>query len=77
MNILDRQCANSFKAGVHVLALGVASLMGLYNALAWIHRRERHSAFNTGLYGLAMWWELKQIRRHLVDGRGIAEEAVE
>ncbi len=67
--ILHHGCCEPFKAGVHGAALGLAALMGLYNAAAWLRRRERHLAINAVLYGLAVAWEQRHVAHHLATCR--------
>ena len=40
-------------------------MMGLYNAAAWINRRERHLAVNAVIYGLGVAWEQRLVAHHL------------
>jgi hypothetical protein len=63
--ILDRGTCEPFKAVVHGLSLGLVSLMGLYNAAAWLKRRERHLAVNAVIYGLAIAWERRLVAHHI------------
>lgn len=65
LGVLDRGSCESLKAGVHALALGVAALMSLYNAAAWLRRREQHLALNAVLYGALTEWERHQVTHHL------------
>ncbi len=65
MKILNSGSCETFKAGVHGTALGLAAIMGLYNGAAWLRRRERHLFVNTLLYGLAAVWESKHVAHHL------------
>jgi hypothetical protein len=39
--------------------------MGLYNAAAWVNRRERHLAVNAVVYGLAVAWERRLVAHHV------------
>jgi hypothetical protein len=52
------------KAGVHGAALGLAAVMCLYNAAAWLQRRERHLAINALVYGSAIVLEREHFRHH-------------
>jgi hypothetical protein len=63
--ILKQGSCEPFKAVVHGASLGLCALMGLYNAAAWINRRERHLAVNALVYGLAVAWEHRLVARHL------------
>lgn len=70
--ILTRGSCEPFKAGVHGAALGLAAVMGLYNAAAWLQRRERHLWFNAVVYGLAIAFEQKHVAHHLHTCRELA-----
>jgi hypothetical protein len=39
--------------------------MGLYNAAAWLARREQHLAVNAVLYAALTAWEQQQVAHHL------------
>jgi hypothetical protein len=39
--------------------------MGLYNAAAWLMRREQHLAVNAVVYAALSAWEQKHVARHL------------
>jgi hypothetical protein len=52
------------KGAVHATVFGLAVLCGVYNAAAWIARRERHLGVNAVLYtGLAIW-EAVHVQHH-------------
>jgi hypothetical protein len=53
------------KAACHGLALGLAVLMGAYNAAAWMRRRQSHLAVNATIYILAAFWEQRHVAHHL------------
>jgi len=38
--------------------------MGLYNAAAWLARRDRHLAVNTVLYAALILWEQHHVAHH-------------
>lgn len=63
--ILHHGSCEPFKAGVHGAALGLAAVMGLYNAAAWLHRRERHLWINAVVYGIAIAFEQRHVAHHL------------
>jgi hypothetical protein len=65
MQILNNGSYETFKAGLHATALGLAGVMGLYNAAAWLQRREPHLAINTVLYAALMAWEQQHVAHHL------------
>jgi hypothetical protein len=70
--ILSRGSCEPFKAGVHGAALGLAAVMGLYNAAAWLQRRERHLWINAVVYGLAIAFEQKHVAHHVHTCRELA-----
>jgi hypothetical protein len=57
------------KLGVHATALGLAFVMGAYNAAAWLIRREAHLAVNAALYAALTAWEQQHVAHHLVEMR--------
>jgi hypothetical protein len=61
---LDSGTFEGAKAGVHGAALGLAAVMCLYNAAAWLQRRERHLAINAIVYGSAIILERKHVAHH-------------
>jgi hypothetical protein len=61
---LDSGTFEGIKAGVHGLALGLSAIMCLYNAAAWLQRRERHLAVNTIVYGGAIILEHQHVAHH-------------
>ena len=65
------QCGNCepLKLGVHAGALGLSVLCGLYNAAAWLTRRETHLAVNTVLYTALSIWEQQHVAHHLAEMR--------
>ena len=65
------QCGNCepLKLGVHAGALGLSLLCGLYNAAAWLTRRETHLAVNTVLYTALSIWEQQHVAHHLAEMR--------
>ena len=65
LNILKPGTSEGLKAGVHATALGLVFVMGIYNAAAWLRRRERHLAVNAVLYAALMAWEQKHVAHHL------------
>jgi hypothetical protein len=62
--ILQTGSCEPFKAGVHGASLLLCGIMGLYNAAAWINRRERHLAINALVYSLGVAWERRLVARH-------------
>jgi hypothetical protein len=53
------------KAVVHAAALGLAGLMGAYNAAAWLQRRQSHLALNAIIYFAAVCFEQRHVAHHL------------
>jgi hypothetical protein len=71
------QCGNSepLKAGIHATALGLFAVMGLYNAAAWLARRDSHLALNAVLYTALTAWEQHHVAHHIAAIRRCAEIA--
>jgi hypothetical protein len=67
MQLTVLQCGRCepLKAGVHATALGLFAVMGLYNAAAWVSRRDQHLAVNALLYSALTLWERKHVAHHL------------
>ena len=65
------QCGNCepLKLGVHAAALGIAAVCGLYNAAAWLSRREQHLAVNTVLYAALIAFEQRHVLHHIAELR--------
>jgi hypothetical protein len=53
------------KAAFHAAALGLAAVMGAYNAAAWLQRRQSHLALNAVIYFAAAFWEQRHVTHHL------------
>jgi hypothetical protein len=64
-------CGNceELKLGVHATALGLAALCGLYNAAAWLSRREQHLAVNAVLYAGLIAFEQRHVAHHIAELR--------
>ena len=71
MELRILQCGNCepLKLGIHASAFGLAAIMGLYNAAAWLSRRETHLAINTVLYAALTAWEREHVLHHLEELR--------
>ena len=71
MDLKVLKCGNceELKLGVHALALGVAALCGIYNAAAWLSRRDRHLAVNTVLYAALIAFEQQHVTHHIAELR--------
>jgi hypothetical protein len=67
MDLEVLKCGNceELKFGMHATALGLAVVMGMYNAAAWLSRREAHLAVNAVLYAALTAWEQKHVAHHL------------
>ena len=63
--ILKKGTCEPLKAVVHGTSLGLFAIMGLYNAAAWINRRERHLAVNAVIYAFGAAWERHLVAHHL------------
>ena len=65
------QCGNceDLKTGVHASVLGLAAICGLYNAAAWLTRRQTHLAVNAVLYTALAAWEQQHVAHHLAARR--------
>jgi hypothetical protein len=63
------------KAGVHATALGLFAIMGLYNAAAWLSRRDSHLAVNAVIYTALTAWEQQHVAHHVATLRRCAEAA--
>ena len=65
LNVLKPGSSESLKTGIHATALGLAVVMGVYNAAAWLRRRESHLAVNAVLYTALTAWEKVHVAHHL------------
>jgi len=65
LSVLQCGSCEPLKASVHGTALALFAVMGLYNAAAWLARREQHLAVNAVLYAALTAWEQQQVARHL------------
>jgi hypothetical protein len=69
LRILQCGSCEPLKLGVHAGAFGLAVVCGVYNAVAWISRREPHLAVNAVVYAALSAWETEHVRHHLVELR--------
>jgi hypothetical protein len=71
MDLKVLKCGNceELKLGVHAMALGLAALCGVYNAAAWLSRRERHLAINTVMYAALVAIEQQHVVHHIAEIR--------
>lgn len=71
MDLKVLQCGNCerLKLGVHAAALGIATLCGVYNAAAWLSRRDRHLAINAVLYAALVAFEQRHVVHHIAELR--------
>ena len=67
------QC-EPLKAAVHGVLLATVAVCAVYNAAAWLKRRQPHLAINAVVYGAAVLWEHAHVMHHLVEC-GPAKEA--
>src|SRR6266853_3131608 len=63
--VLDCGSYETLKLGVHAATLGLAVVMGAYNAAAWLRRREHHLAANAVLYTALIALEYHHVAHHL------------
>lgn len=64
MNALRVGHCEPEKAVVHAVLGGLAAVCTLYNAAAYVSRREPHLAVNTVTYALLVALEVAQVQRH-------------
>jgi hypothetical protein len=71
------QCGHCepLKLAVHASALGLAVLCGIYNAAAWLSRREPHLAVNAVLYMALTIWEEQHVVHHIAEMKKPGREA--
>lgn len=75
LDILESGSRELFKAAIHGLALGLVTVMGVYNMAAWIQRRKPHLAINTIVYTALVIFEYEHVAHHRAAALR-AEEAV-
>src|SRR3954469_16456396 len=71
LNVLKCGKCEELKLGVHALSLAVAALCGVYNAAAWLSRRERHLAVNTVMYAALIAFEQQHVVHHIAELRRV------
>lgn len=64
MTILESGQRESLKGTVHASLGTLAALCTLYNAAAFLQRRQAHLAVNAVLYGLLTGWEAVKVQHH-------------
>jgi hypothetical protein len=71
MDLKVLKCGNceELKLGIHATTLGLAALCGLYNAAAWLSRREQHLALNTVMYAMLIAVEQRHVAHHIAELR--------
>jgi hypothetical protein len=69
LKVLECGECEELKLGVHGLALGIAAVCGVYNAAAWLSRRERHLAVNAVLYAALIAFEQRHVAHHIAEIR--------
>jgi hypothetical protein len=74
MDLKVLKCGNceELKLGVHATALALATLCGLYNAAAWLSRREQHLALNALMYAALIAVEQRHVVHHIAELRRFA-----
>ena len=65
LKVLDCGKCEPLKLGVHAAALGIAAVCGVYNAAAWLRRREQHLAINAVLYAALIAFEQCHVAHHV------------
>lgn len=56
--------AEGVKGTVHAIAGVLLGIMAVYNAAAFLFRRERHLGINAAVYTGLTYFEVRQTRRH-------------
>ena len=69
MKVLECGSCEPLKLGVHAVALGIAALCSVYNAAAWLVRREDHLAVNALLYAALIAFEQRHVAHHIAELR--------
>ena len=69
LDVLQCGSCEGLKVCVHGTALGLAVVMGAYNAAAWLTRRQPHLAVNAVLYAALTAWEQRHVAHHLAELR--------
>src|SRR3954462_14787996 len=69
LKVLKSGNCEELKLGVHAVALGLAALCGVYNAAAWLSRREQHLAVNAVLYAALIAFEQRHVAHHMAELR--------
>jgi hypothetical protein len=67
MRILQNGNCERLKTGVHASVLGLAVVCALYNAAAWLSRRQAHLAVNFVLCAMLAAWEQQHVLHHLAE----------
>jgi hypothetical protein len=65
LRVLQCGSCEPLKVAVHGTVLGLAALCLIYNAAAWLSRRERHLGINTILYSALTIWEWEHVAHHV------------
>ena len=69
LDVLECGSCEPLKIAIHGAALGLAVVMGVYNAAAWLSRRQQHLAVNAVLYAALTAWEQQHVAHHLAELR--------
>ncbi len=65
VKVLDSGRCEPMKAAVHGVLLATMGVCLVYNAAAWLRRRQRHLAVNAVIYSAGVLWEGSHIAHHL------------
>jgi hypothetical protein len=65
VKLLEPGRCEPLKAAVHGVLLATMGVCAVYNAAAWLKRRQRHLAINAVIYSAAVWWERCHVVHHL------------
>ena len=63
----------TLKGAVHAAVCALALVCGVYNAAAWLTRRERHLGVNAVLYAGLTIWEASHVMHH--SQRGVTKSS--
>jgi hypothetical protein len=69
LKVLNCGTCEELKLAVHATALGLAALCGVYNAAAWLSRREQHLALNALMYAALIAVEQRHVAHHIAELR--------
>jgi hypothetical protein len=67
-NLFEKNQQEGFKALIHLALFGLSTAAQLYNASAWLMRRDSHLAVNVAVYTSLASFEAYQVYKHLNAG---------